>query len=98
MIRKILVLLLVLGVISSVIIFSSRQSAETIKIGNYEALASNDVKIKECNIMVVGSPDNKIHAQVRGHNLNNNSIKIEEENKTLFIKEQQQKKNLFHFY
>lgn len=48
--------------------------------------------------MVVGSPDNKIHAQVRGHNLNNNSIKIEEENKTLFIKEQQQKKNLFHFY
>lgn len=92
MMRKMLVMLLLLGLICTFIIFFSRQSPETISVGSFEAFATIDVDIVEFKTTIIDSPDNKIHVKLQGHKINKDMLKIKEENNTFFIKEKQKKK------
>ncbi|QKG83601.1 DUF4097 domain-containing protein [Kroppenstedtia pulmonis] len=92
MLRKILVVLLI-GVIGAGIILYMKQPAETMTMGEYEAMPHIDVTLDMFNITIANSPDDQIHVQMQGHQLNKNMLTINEKNNRFVVKEQQRKKN-----
>ena len=91
MIRKMLLVLL-LGILTVTMILFMKEPAETITIGEYEAMPHIKVTLDELNIAISDSPDDQIHVQMQGHTLKKHRLTVNEENNRFVIKEQQRKK------
>lgn len=90
--KKTMLAVLLLGIIGASIYLFMKQPAKTIIIGEYESIPHIDVKLDMLNIDFTSSPDNKIHVQIKGHQLNKNRVGIREENERFVVEELQQKK------
>lgn len=97
MIRKMLFVLL-LGILTVTMILFMKEPAETITIGEYEAMPHIKVTLDELNIAISDSPDDQIHVQMQGHTLKKHRLTVNEENNRFVIKEQQRKKKMARKY
>lgn len=90
--KRIILAVLLLGIIGASFFLFMKQPVKTIPIGDYESAANIDVSLDVLNIDFTNSPDDKIHVQIKGHQVNNKMVSIREEKNRFVIEEKQQKK------
>lgn len=90
--KRIILAVLLLGIIGASIFLFMKQPVKTMPIGDYESAPNIDVSLDMLNIDFTNSPDDKIHVQIKGHQVNNNMVSLREEKNRFVIEEKQQKK------
>lgn len=90
--KRIILAVLLFGIISASIFLFMKQPVKTITIGEYDPAPHIDVSLDMLNIDFTNSPDDKIHVQIKGHQLNKKMVSIHEEKNRFVIDEKQQKK------
>lgn len=90
--KRIILAVLLLGIIGASIFLFMKQPVKTIPIGDYESAANIDVSLDVLNIDFTNSPDDKIHVQIKGQQVNNHMVSIRKEKNRFVIEEKQQKK------
>ncbi|USK55513.1 DUF4097 domain-containing protein [Cytobacillus solani] len=97
--KRTILAVLLLGIVGTAIFFLYiKQPAKTITIGEYEAVSHLDVSLDMLNTEFINSSDDKIHVQIKGHQLNKNMVNIREEYNRLVMEEQQKKKWTDHIH
>jgi DUF4097 and DUF4098 domain-containing protein YvlB len=99
MLKKI-VAALILGIIGIALFVFYQQSVASTPMGEYAAAPTIDVKLDMLNIDIASSPDDKIHIQLEGYNIDETMLAIREDGNRLTIEEKPRKKgwmNSFHF-